>query len=58
MDECGRVREAEDRPGRREVHSLHPTAAFLRQRRPLTYDTPTPHSPGSDEVLGQGDGDR
>ena len=58
VDECGRLREAEDRPRRRDVRSLHLTGAFLRHRRPMTCDIPTPHSPGSDEVLGQGDGDR
>ena len=35
-----------------------PKCPFHRHISPVTWDTPSPHSPGSDEVLGQGDGDR
>lgn len=53
--------ETEDVPRqrqRREISSPHPNHAFYRHLSPVTWTTPTPHSPGSDEVLGQGDGDR
>lgn len=53
--------EAEDAPRqrqRREIGSSHPKCAFHRHVSLVTWATPTPHSPGSDEVLGQGDGDR
>lgn len=53
--------ETEDVPRqrqRREISSPHPNRAFYRHLSPVTWTTPTPHSPGSDEVLGQGDGDR
>lgn len=53
----GRQGTHPDRQGR-EISSPHPKCTFHRHVSPVTWATPASNSPGSDEVLGQGDGDR